>query len=148
MKISLSAHIPRAPGEASDLAATDSDQGTTWQIGAAYGLAAGLSPVLRRLRAGRLPPASGPAGVAVMAAGLALRAWSMRTLGTYYSRTLRTTSDQTVVEHGPYRVLRRGTLLVSVTSMRQGSVHTGRAAQHRPRLPNAQRGSRTRRRAS
>lgn len=81
--------VARVPGEASDLAATDSDQGTTWQIGAAYGLAAGLSPVLRRLRAGRLPPVSGPAGVAVMAAGLALRAWSMRTLGTYYSRALR-----------------------------------------------------------
>jgi hypothetical protein len=34
--------VAREPGEASDLAATGSDQGTTWQIGAAYGLAAGI----------------------------------------------------------------------------------------------------------
>ena len=52
--------VAREPGEASDLAATGSDQGTTWQIGAAYGLAAGLPPVLRRLRAGLLRPWPGP----------------------------------------------------------------------------------------
>ena len=40
--------VAREPGEASDLAATDSDQGTTGQIVAAYGLAAGLSPMLTR----------------------------------------------------------------------------------------------------
>ncbi|MBV9206257.1 MAG: hypothetical protein JO037_12870 [Actinobacteria bacterium] len=100
--------VARQPGAASDLAATGSDQGTTRRIVAAYGLAAGLSPVLGRLRAGRLPPVSGPAGVAMMTAGLALRAWSMRTLGAYYSRTLRTTPDQQVVESGPYRVIRTG----------------------------------------
>ena len=75
--------VAREPGEASDLAATESDQGTTRLIVAAYGVAAGLSPVLRRLPGGRLPPACGPAGVGVMAAGLALRAWSMRALGPY-----------------------------------------------------------------
>ena len=98
--------VAREPGEASGLAATESDQGTTRQLAAAYGLAAGLSPVLRRLRAGRLAARVRPAGVAMMTAGLALRAWSMRTLGAYYSRTLRTTSDQGVVEYGPYRVIR------------------------------------------
>jgi protein-S-isoprenylcysteine O-methyltransferase Ste14 len=106
--------VARQPGEASDLAATDSDQGTTRQIVAAYALAAGLSPLLGRLRAGRLPPVSGPAGVAMMAAGLALRAWSMRTLGAYYSRTLRTTSDQQMVESGPYQVIRHPGYLGSI----------------------------------
>lgn len=120
--------VARERGEASDLAATGSDQGTTWQIGAAYGLAAGLSPVLRRLRAGRLPPVSGPAGVAVMAAGLALRAWSMRTLGTYYSRTLRTTSGQTVVEYGPYRVLRHPGYLGSIMVWTGFAVASGSVA--------------------
>jgi protein-S-isoprenylcysteine O-methyltransferase Ste14 len=120
--------VAREPGEASDLAATGSDQGTTWQIGAAYGLAAVLSPVLRRLRAGRLPPVSGPAGVAVMAAGLALRAWSMRTLGTCYSRTLRTTSDQTVVEYGPYQVLRHPGYLGSIMVWTGFAVASGSAA--------------------
>ena len=120
--------VAREPGEASDLAATGSDQGTTRQIVAAYGLAAGLSPVLSRLRAGRLPSVAGPAGVGMMAAGLALRAWSMRTLGAYYSRTLRTTSDQTVVESGPYRVLRHPGYLGSVMVWTGFAVTSGSAA--------------------
>ncbi len=106
--------VARQPGDASDLAAAESDQGTTRHLVAAYGLAAGLSPVLGRLRAGRLPPVSGPAGVGVMAAGLALRGWSMRRLGAYYSRTLRTISDQKVVESGPYRVIRHPGYLGSI----------------------------------
>ena len=120
--------VAREPGEASDLAATGSDQGTTRQLAAAYGLAAGLSPVLRRLRAGRLPPVSGPAGVGMMTAGLALRAWSMRTLGAYYSRTLRTTSDQGVVEYGPYRVIRHPGYLGSVMVWTGFAVTSGSAA--------------------
>ena len=120
--------VARAPGEASDLAATGSDQGTTRQIVAAYGLAAGLSPVLSRLRTGRLPPVAGSAGVAVMAAGLGLRAWSMRTLGAYYSRTLRTTSDQRVVEYGPYRVLRHPGYLGSIMVWTGFAVTSGSAA--------------------
>ena len=120
--------VAREPGEASGLAATESDQGTTRQLAAAYGLAAGLSPVLRRLRAGRLPPVAGPAGVAMMTAGLALRAWSMRTLGAYYSRTLRTTSDQGVVEHGPYRVIRHPGYLGSVMVWTGFAVTSGSAA--------------------
>ena len=120
--------VAREPGEASDLAATESDQGTTRQIVAAYGLAAGLAPVLARLRAGRLPAASGPAGVGVMAAGLAVRAWSMRTLGAYYSRTLRTTSDQTVVEHGPYRVIRHPGYLGSIMVWTGFALASGSAA--------------------
>jgi protein-S-isoprenylcysteine O-methyltransferase Ste14 len=93
--------ITREPGEASTLRAQESDQGTTRLLGAGYGLATVLSPVLRQLPAGRLPPASGPAGVGAMVAGLTLRAWSMRTLGRFYSRTLRTSDDQVVVDRGP-----------------------------------------------
>ena len=55
--------VAREPGEASDLATTKSDQGTTRLIVAAYGVAAGVSPVLRRLPAGRLPPGCGLASV-------------------------------------------------------------------------------------
>ena len=120
--------VAREPGEASALAAAETDQGTTRQIVAAYGLVAALSPVLRRLRAGRLPPVSGPTGVAVMAAGLALRAWSMRTLGAYYSRTLRTTSGQTVVEDGPYRVIRHPGYLGSIMVWTGFAVASGSAA--------------------
>ncbi|WP_079249098.1 isoprenylcysteine carboxylmethyltransferase family protein [Streptomyces sp. IMTB 2501] len=55
-------------------------------------------------------------GVAVLAGGLALRAWGMRTLAQYYTRTLRTVADQRVVQEGPYRLIRHpgycGSLLV------------------------------------
>ena len=120
--------VAREPGEASHLTTTESDQGTTRQIVVAYGLAAGLAPVLTRLRAGRLPPASGPVGAGMMVAGLALRAWSMRTLGAYYSRTLRTTSDQRVVEHGPYRVIRHPGYLGSVMVWTGFALASGSAA--------------------
>lgn len=55
-------------------------------------------------------------GVALLAAGLALRAWAMRTLGRYYTRTLRAVDEQQVIDHGPYRLVRHpgysGSLLV------------------------------------
>jgi protein-S-isoprenylcysteine O-methyltransferase Ste14 len=108
--------VTRSPGEASTLEEPASDQGTTRLLATSYGLATVLSPVLRQLPVGRLPRASGPAGVGAMVAGLTLRAWSMRTLGSFYSRTLRTSGDQIVVDQGPYRVIRHpgylGSLLV------------------------------------
>ena len=120
--------VARQPGEASDLTAADSDQRTTRQIVAAYALAAGLAPLLGRLRAGRLPPVSGPTGAAMMAAGLALRTWSMRTLGAYYSRTLRTTSDQQMVESGPYQVIRHPGYLGSIMVWTGLAVTSGSSA--------------------
>lgn len=45
-------------------------------------------------------------GVGLSAGGTALRIWSMKTLGQYYTRTLVTTSNQQVVQHGPYRLVR------------------------------------------
>jgi protein-S-isoprenylcysteine O-methyltransferase len=32
--------------------------------------------------------------------------WAARTLGRYYTRTLRTTADQPLIQDGPYRVIR------------------------------------------
>ncbi len=45
-------------------------------------------------------------GLGCSAFGTVLRIWSMYTLGRYYTRTLVTTSDQPVVQHGPYRFVR------------------------------------------
>jgi hypothetical protein len=73
--------LARTPGSASSLNASRDDQGTTRIIAITYGLAAELPLVLRRLPAPQLPPMAGPAGLMVQAAGLALRGWSMRTLG-------------------------------------------------------------------
>jgi protein-S-isoprenylcysteine O-methyltransferase Ste14 len=38
--------------------------------------------------------------------GLLLRWWSFATLGTYFTTVVKTSSDQVVVERGPYRILR------------------------------------------
>lgn len=38
--------------------------------------------------------------------GLLLRWWSVVALGHYFTRVLKTSPDQMVVEHGPYRVVR------------------------------------------
>jgi len=45
-------------------------------------------------------------GAAVALAGMALRVWSVATLGRYFTYVVKVTSDQPVVETGPYRLLR------------------------------------------
>jgi protein-S-isoprenylcysteine O-methyltransferase Ste14 len=98
--------LTRHRGTASSLNASDDDQDTTRVIVTAYALAADLPLLLRRLPVPQLPPIAGPAGLIVQASGLALRAWSMRTLGASYTRTLRTEEQQHVVKEGPYRLVR------------------------------------------
>jgi protein-S-isoprenylcysteine O-methyltransferase len=96
----------RSPGTASSLAADPDDRRTTAAVSAAYAAAGTLVPVLSRLPGPRLPSWAGPAGAALELGGLALRAWSMRTLGGSYSRTLRVEAEQWVVDAGPYVVVR------------------------------------------
>jgi protein-S-isoprenylcysteine O-methyltransferase len=100
----------RRDAAARSLEADAADRGTTRLIGLAYGLAmnAGLlAPLLARLRIGRLPgPSLQRLGLVTMLLGLGLRAWAARSLGRYYTRTLRTTADQPLVRAGPYRVVR------------------------------------------
>lgn len=45
-------------------------------------------------------------GAAVCLSGTALRVWSMRTLGRYFTHVVRVTPDQQVVQTGPYRLIR------------------------------------------
>jgi protein-S-isoprenylcysteine O-methyltransferase Ste14 len=57
------------------------------------------------------------AGGVLVIAGVALRIWSIRTLGRFFTYQVMTTDDQHVVSHGPYRRLRHPSytaLLVSV----------------------------------
>ena len=108
--------VVRAPGEAGSLEASADDATTTRAIVAAYALSATAAPLLRPIRQPGLPGLVAPVGAATAVAGLALRAWSMVTLGEAYSRTLRTSGGQALVEDGPYRWLRHpgylGSLLV------------------------------------
>ena len=98
--------LTRERGRAASLDASADDQGTTRMIVIAYGVAAELPLLLRRVPSPRLPPAAAPAGLALQATGLALRAWSMRTLGGSYTRTLRADEEQAVITAGPYRLIR------------------------------------------
>lgn len=98
--------LARQRGTASSLDTSEDDQGTTGMILTAYVLTADLPLLLRRLPMPQLPPMAGPAGLIAQAGGLALRAWSMRTLGASYTRTLRTDEEQRIVDEGPYRLIR------------------------------------------
>jgi protein-S-isoprenylcysteine O-methyltransferase Ste14 len=45
-------------------------------------------------------------GLVICWCGIALRLWSFRTLGRYFTFTVQTSSDQPVITAGPYRVIR------------------------------------------
>jgi protein-S-isoprenylcysteine O-methyltransferase Ste14 len=46
------------------------------------------------------------AGFLVTLAGGIVRAWAIRALGVYFTRSVQVSADQTVVETGPYRLIR------------------------------------------
>ena len=106
---------------AKSLEVTDSDKGSTILIGASFGVAIVLPPLLNALHVGQTTTAIvGWLGLVIMLLGLGLRVWSMRVLGAYYSRMLRVTDAQTIVTQGPYHVIRHpgylGTMLVWIGS--------------------------------
>jgi protein-S-isoprenylcysteine O-methyltransferase Ste14 len=45
-------------------------------------------------------------GLIILWCGIALRWWSFRTLGRYFTFTVQTSTDQPVITAGPYRVVR------------------------------------------
>jgi len=101
----------RQGAEALDTARGQADAGSSVSIFVAYGLsitAVVLAPFFNARGFGQiaLPDWVAWLGVALMAAGIALRIWANRVLGAYYTRTLRTQSGQRVVREGPYRLIR------------------------------------------
>lgn len=101
----------RQGDEARSLARGQHDRGSTGLVGAAFaisGLTLLAAPVLNHVQAGRLPFAmwAGWTGIVVMGASLLLRLWANRTLGAFYTRTLRVAENHRVVQAGPYRVIR------------------------------------------
>ncbi len=92
----------RSPGEASSWQGDARDRASTPLLVLAFATAAILPAALRGVEFGSVGQAAW-AGVGLCVLGLVLRAWAMRTLGTSYTRTLRTTSDQRLVTAGPYR---------------------------------------------
>jgi protein-S-isoprenylcysteine O-methyltransferase Ste14 len=105
------------PGDAASLRATEADRGTTRMLTVAYAVATVLPPVIRRRPGRQLPVSIAVVGLLGQATGLGIRAWSMRSLGQFYSRTLQADDGgQPVVEIGPYRRIRHpgyaGSLLI------------------------------------
>ncbi len=102
--------------EARSLDVDPVDQSTTFLLGGAYGLVLTTGIVLSVLPIGRLgrARAARPVGLAAMLAGLLLKVWAMRALGRFYTRTLRVSDDQPIVQSGPYRVIRHPGYLASL----------------------------------
>ena len=98
--------VTRQGGRSSSLEPSSDDQATTRLIVLSYALVLLLAPLVRGLPQPQLPRLSRPVGLALEAAGLGLRAWSMRTLGRAYSRTLLVEDEHALIETGPYRFVR------------------------------------------
>jgi protein-S-isoprenylcysteine O-methyltransferase Ste14 len=82
------------------------DRGSTYLLIGAYLAVTVLTTVLHSMQAGHLQQRWRWAGVAMIIAGLLLRAWGMRTLGSSFTRTLRTHGSQVLIQVGPYRLIR------------------------------------------
>jgi protein-S-isoprenylcysteine O-methyltransferase len=98
----------RAGGEARSRTAGPTDRGTSRRIMITFVfncLFFLLSPLLNRV-GGTLPETAAWLGIGAMVTGIALRVWSMRVLGRFFTRTLTVGSDQMIVRTGPYRLIR------------------------------------------
>ncbi|WP_052441123.1 methyltransferase family protein [Streptacidiphilus anmyonensis] len=106
----------REDADAATWETDERDRGSTRLLIGCYLAAALVNIAFGSASVGMVPDAVRWIGVVVLAGGLVLRAWGMRTLSAYYTRTLRTVDDQRVVQEGPYRVIRHpgycGSLLV------------------------------------
>jgi protein-S-isoprenylcysteine O-methyltransferase Ste14 len=87
--------------------ATKSDGGSRQYIRIASIVGAvGAVLLTRNVSSGRISPDVAWVGLALFWCGIALRFWSFRTLGRYFTFTVQTSADQPVITGGPYRVLR------------------------------------------
>jgi protein-S-isoprenylcysteine O-methyltransferase Ste14 len=107
--------VLRKGGEARSWEADRRDRSSTRLIVLTY-LAAAVAPIFFVSSAGSIAADSVTAwiGIAAGAFGLVIRIASMRALGRDYTRSLRTRSEQTIVDRGPYRVIRHPGYLGSI----------------------------------
>ena len=108
--------VLRQGSEARSWAGGDEDRSSTRLIVATYVVAFVAPLLLGTSGIGAVATDSPVAwlGVAVGAVGLAVRIWSMRVLGSAYTRSLRTSAEQTIVDRGPYRLVRHPGYLGSI----------------------------------
>lgn len=96
------------------------DGGSRTVLRVAYLVGAVLAVVVaHRAPSGAIDPVAADwAGLALLVCGVALRLWSIRPLGRYFTFTVQTSEDQPVITGGPYRFVRHpgytGILLATV----------------------------------
>jgi protein-S-isoprenylcysteine O-methyltransferase Ste14 len=103
--------------EAKSLKSGEFDQRTTMVIGVAYvicAVALWLALLLSWMKIAVLPAWVGWLGIAIALAGLGFRAWAMRVLGAFYTRTLKMAENQTIAREGPCRPIRHPGYLGSI----------------------------------
>jgi protein-S-isoprenylcysteine O-methyltransferase len=111
---------------AKSVAGTPTDRGTSALIVASYALAV-VATSTHVLPTVELPEAVPWIGAGVGLSGFVLRIWAMRVLGRFYTRRLVTTSDQRVVQEGPYRRVRHPGYLGSLLVWTGASATSGNA---------------------
>jgi protein-S-isoprenylcysteine O-methyltransferase Ste14 len=84
------------------------DRRSTFLNGALFEFTIFAPPLLDYVQFGLVGcvTAVGFTGLAIMLFGLSIRLWAARTLGEFYTRTLRVTENQHIVEKGLYRFVR------------------------------------------
>jgi len=111
----------RSGEKAKSIAANATDRQSTYRLVQAFGVSILfllLAPLFNYFRIGRVSAGWFPGwlGVGLMVAGIALRAWSTRVLGRFYTRTLQIDAGHRIVQQGPYKLVRHpgysGSLLV------------------------------------
>jgi protein-S-isoprenylcysteine O-methyltransferase Ste14 len=111
----------REDADAATWQTTSHDRGSQRAVGVAFGVTLVLLVAAAALSVANVAvaPASGivaACGIVLMLAGMAIRYWAVRTLGAFYTRTLRVSSGHQVVDSGPYRFVRHpgyvGTILL------------------------------------
>ena len=88
---------------------TTSERWSLAVVVVAIGSGLGAALLLRRWAAAEIPAGRWPVfvlGLVLMAAGIAIRAWAVVTLGRFFTVDVRVHPDQEVVDRGPYRWVR------------------------------------------
>lgn len=96
---------------------SSTDRGSLYVILLSVWISLAADFALSATGVGALPAAVFWPGIAVTWAGIALRAWAVRTLGRFFSLVVRIRGDHLLVREGPYRIVRHPAYTGSLLSL-------------------------------